>query len=442
MDCLDLSPPIHRGLTEIVDRSIFRKDVDIIAAKVDVLKIQGLVRLLKDNAILQTRRYRNVFNCEGGKKLILLHFANEAQLPPNVREILEKAGAEIVPYTLKLTYDFWLADAILQSVLPEHLVEAHPAGYALVGHIAHLNINEEYLPYKRLIGQVILDKNPSVRTVVNKIQTLDEESNIFRVFKMELIAGEPEYIVDHQEQECGFTFDFTQVYWNSRLQAEHARLVDLFQPEDLVADIFAGVGPFAIPAAKKGCAIFANDLNPSSYHYLNKNIIRNNVKDLVVSSNEDGREFIRYVFRRAWDMPMPPYERRQKGKAAKRPPSQTRSLTGPGRRRITHLVMNLPQSAIEFLDAFRGVLSPDNMGDRPLSGEYSDAAAMPMIHCYCFTKFMNPDEAETDIRTRVEAALGHPLPKETSLYCVRSVAPHKDMYCISFRLPYEVAFAA
>ena len=79
------------------------------------------------------------------------------------------------------------------------------------------------------------------------------------------------------ESDCRFLFDFSRVYWNSRLHTEHGRLVDLFKPEDVVADVFAGVGPFAIPAAKKGCGVFANDLNPNSYEYLEKNIVGNKV---------------------------------------------------------------------------------------------------------------------------------------------------------------------
>lgn len=54
-------------------------------------------------------------------------------------------------------------------------------------------------------------------------------------------------------------------------------MVDLFKPEDVIADVFAGVGPFAIPAGKKGCGVFANDLNPSSHEYLVKNIADNRV---------------------------------------------------------------------------------------------------------------------------------------------------------------------
>lgn len=110
---------------------------------------------------------------------------------------------------------------------------------------------------------------------------------------MELLAGEPDYIVEHvrrkplphdflltgfqHESDCKFTFDFSKVYWNSRLHTEHGRLVDSFSREDVVADVFAGVGPFALPAAKKGCAVLANDLNPESYKHLKINIDNNKV---------------------------------------------------------------------------------------------------------------------------------------------------------------------
>ena len=53
--------------------------------------------------------------------------------------------------------------------------------------------------------------------------------------------------------------------------------MNLFQPHELVADVFAGVGPFALPAAKKGCVVLANDLNPESYKYLVMNIKDNKV---------------------------------------------------------------------------------------------------------------------------------------------------------------------
>ena len=77
---------------------------------------------------------------------------------------------------------------------------------------AHLNLNDEYLPYKYIIGQIILDvcayihaqlvqslmnviqKNKGIKTVVNKLNTID---TTFRFFKMELLAGESNYVVEH-----------------------------------------------------------------------------------------------------------------------------------------------------------------------------------------------------------------------------------------------------
>lgn len=47
-----------------------------------------------------------------------------------------------------------------------------------------------------------------------------------------------------------------QVYWNSRLESEHKRLVDTFESGQIICDIMAGIGPFAVPAAQKGCKVY------------------------------------------------------------------------------------------------------------------------------------------------------------------------------------------
>lgn len=63
-------------------------------------------------------------------------------------------------------------------------------------------------------GQVILDKNPTIKTVVNKTSEID---NTFRNFKMELLAGEETYITQTKENGFVFELDFSKVYWNPRL---------------------------------------------------------------------------------------------------------------------------------------------------------------------------------------------------------------------------------
>ena len=141
---------------------------------------------------------------------------------------------------------------------------------------AHLNLREQYLPYKHIIASVILDKNPTIRTVINKTSDVGTES-VFRTFQYELLAGDPDLNVEVKDEQCIFRFDYSKVYWNSRLNTEHRRLVELFETGDAVCDVMAGVGPFVVPAGKKKVFAWANDLNPESYASLEENIKRNKV---------------------------------------------------------------------------------------------------------------------------------------------------------------------
>lgn len=189
-----------------------------------------------------------------------------------------------------------------------------------------------------------------------------------------------------------------------------------------------------MPAAKKGCAVLGNDLNPNSAKYLLKNVQDNRVSillsmlphthhvlkvsDLVRVTCEDGRDFIRTIVSRVFDEPFPAYagpkpsrleeekERKRLQKLAAEGQSISNVTTAdakPPRKRITHFVMNLPDSAIQFLDAFRGILIDDQ---RNLSETYDDDDEMPMIHCHCFTRELEPEKADQDIRqVRVQWAL-------------------------------------
>jgi hypothetical protein len=53
---------------------------------------------------------------------------------------------------------------------------------------------------------------------------------------------DPAFTDDQHEAGCKFTFDFSKVYWNSRLSHEHDRLVSqFFQPGQVIADVMAGL---------------------------------------------------------------------------------------------------------------------------------------------------------------------------------------------------------
>ncbi len=242
-----------------------------------------------------------------------------------------------------------------------------------------------------------------VETVVNKLGQIDSQ---FREFKMEVLAGKEDFDVDLREHGCRFQFNYSQVYWNSKLATEHQRLLKYFSKNEVVCDMFAGVGPFAIPAAKKiGCKMLANDLNPKSYEYLQRNAKLNKVGNLVECFNMDGREFVKHLV------------------LQKQQP-------------FHHVIMNLPASATEFLNVFIGLYA--NAQHLPL----------PMIHCYTFVKL----KQETDDKYELAKQSVFDVLQITSeelkskvefveLYDVRDVSNKKNMICVTFKLPSFVAQA-
>lgn len=111
---------------------------------------------------------------------------------------------------------------------------------------------------------------------------------------------------------------------------------------------------------------------------------------------------------------------------------------------ISHFVMNLPGSATTFLHRFRGVYA----GREALFAPHT-AAKLPVVHVHCFAVKGSDEEAYADIVGRIEEEIGVRLKVgedvdagEVDIYDVRDVAPNKRMFCASFRVPAEVAFAA
>lgn len=165
--------------------------------------------------------------------------------------------------------------------------------------------------------------------------------------------------------------------------------------------MFAGVGPFAIPMARKGVKVYANDLNPKSYEWMVKNADKNLTKKKlsnIVCSCLDGREF-------------------------------ARKLLSEEKVAVTHVLMNLPKLAPEFCDVFVGLLPR--------------GAPLPKIHVYCFGTGETPEIMQQRALSRIETALGGVT--LDSSHClevlkIRQTSTNTLEFCISFILPSEIAY--
>ncbi|KAK2882541.1 hypothetical protein FQN49_000268 [Arthroderma sp. PD_2] len=464
-------PPINRAM-RVLDRSFFKRTIPISAATVFETRNIGRIKeeltkskdIMNAPRLLEVRPLQNpVTEEDKKKKCILLKEQIQANdtttWSPTIQKLVEAKSMELKPYDLHLDYDYWLHYDIIASVLPEDLLEEVPAGFNQVGHVAHLNLRDQFLPYKLLIAEVIRDKNSTVRTVINKVDEVGANSP-FRTFAYEHLVGDKDMNVVQNDQGCEFSFDYSKVYWNSRLGNEHAYLVSRFNEGEAVCDVMAGVGPFSIPAGKKKVFVHANDLNPYAYERMKVGIERNKVWDFVTPYNMDGAGFIRYateeLYTRKPDVvkvwPKVKRSQRQLSQQSQHSQSVVRKIATAQRYvcppTFDHYVMNLPASSIEFLHAFIGVYA----GKEALfTGKFG--RKRPLVHVYCFSGNNDNNMIEyTDICQRISKQLQYEITPydmvggtgnkelELEIRDIRLVAPNKRMFCVTFRLPAEVIF--
>ncbi|QIB73561.1 class I SAM-dependent methyltransferase family protein [Halogeometricum borinquense] len=94
----------------------------------------------------------------------------------------------------------------------------------------------------------------------------------------------------HREYGCEFLLDIAEVYFSPRLATERHRVVQQVTEDERVFDMFAGVGPFVIPMAKRGAEVVGCDLNAAAVEYLRENVRRNGVEERVTARQGDVRD--------------------------------------------------------------------------------------------------------------------------------------------------------
>ncbi len=205
---------------------------------------------------------------------------------------------------------------VLQDKLPPDLVAAVPQAFDVIGNIVVIDIPHKLEPYQNLVGEAILQTQKNVKTVLAKAGDI---SGVFRVRDYTFIAGEHKTQTVHREFGCQYHVDVAKAYFSPRLGHEHMRVAEQVQAGEVVADLFAGVGPFSVLIGKK-CAeakVYAVDLNPDAVELLKVNVCANRVDGNVFPFCADAREIA----------------------AGK--------LNGVADR----VIMNLPETAIDFVDA-------------------------------------------------------------------------------------------
>ncbi len=265
--------------------------------------------------------------------------------------------------------------------MPEDLLRFLPRSFESVGDILIIEIPNEILSYKYEIGKVLVRSLPNINVVLMKLGSV---SGTFRIRNYEVIAGEQRTHTIHREHGCVFYVDLSKAYFSPRLSEEHKRIMRQVKDNEVVVDLFTGIGPFAILIAKNHKAkVYAIDLNPSAIALLKRSIELNKLVGEIIPIVGDAREVVNQKLANIAD----------------------------------HVIMNLPGHALEFIDVACRCLKHGGI-----------------MHLYAFMPEPDPEEKLIRHVSLLVNNFGRHVSKVINVRRVRESAPHEYHMAIDVML--------
>jgi len=159
---------------------------------------------------------------------------------------------------------------ILSNQFSESEIDKIKASYDIVGDIAIIEIDDEFLDKKDVIGEAILKANPHVKTVLMK---KGKHEGVFRIQKYDFVKGIDKRETIHKENGVLLKLKVDEAYFSVRMGNERKRIVDQIKENEDVLVMFSGVGPYPIEIAKnsKVRVVYGVELNPNGHKYSYEN---------------------------------------------------------------------------------------------------------------------------------------------------------------------------
>jgi tRNA (guanine37-N1)-methyltransferase len=172
--------------------------------------------------------------------------------------------------------------------LSNNLKKYLPTSYDIIGNIVLIKLPDELMDYKKNIGESILQSKKNIKTVC----LVKPISGELRTRDIEIISGENRTKTKHKEFGLEFFVDIKDSYFSPRLANERKRIATLVKPDEIVVDMFTGVGPFAIMIAKysKAKIIYAIDKNKKAILLAQQNVKINKVVEKITLYNKDSKD--------------------------------------------------------------------------------------------------------------------------------------------------------
>ncbi len=175
----------------------------------------------------------------------------------------------------------------LRGLAGDRLAAAMPRGYQRIGRVLLVRLPPELRPYGAEIGEAWRD----VLGVASVLAQDGPTEGELRRPRRSLLAGtgtETEVV----EHGCRWTLDAAQIMFAAGNRVERRRFAGQVRPGERVADLFAGIGYFTVPAARAQprASFVAVEKNPVAFSYLEQNLAANGVAERVLPLAGDNRE--------------------------------------------------------------------------------------------------------------------------------------------------------
>jgi tRNA (guanine37-N1)-methyltransferase len=182
-----------------------------------------------------------------------------------------------------------LAEALEDHLDPKELALV-PRAYDLIGDIAVLEIPEEISKHSDLIGRIFHEVHKNFSTVLAKGGAI---SGTTRTREYRHLAGENKTQTIHTEYGCRLAVNLAKAYFSPRLLEEHNRIAQLVKDDEIVVDMFCGVGSFPIHITRlHKTHVVAIDINPEAITLLKESIGLNKLIGTIEPVVGDSRTYL------------------------------------------------------------------------------------------------------------------------------------------------------
>jgi len=179
----------------------------------------------------------------------------------------------------------------LENILSDEDIKELVSAFDQIGDIIIVRIPDSLISKKKIIGKALLEQVKTAKTVFHQSSPVEGD---FRTRNLELIVGDEKTETEYKENGCRFIVDVEKAFFSPRLSTERERIANLVNDNDVIINMFGGVGMFSLLAArKKSCTVYNIDINPVASKLCEENIKLNKLKGRVISLNGDASEIIK-----------------------------------------------------------------------------------------------------------------------------------------------------